>query len=302
MKKIFFAAFFAFECFALFAKQNLDDVLSSVSKDIADRCDKREIIAILDFKAQSKDMSEYINSQLTAMIFENSTLQVVTRQHMDMIEKELRFQSSGVVSDSTALSIGERLGAHAIVFGSLDELENSYTLQVKMLNVSSGSYALFKKYQFSRSAKSEQLLKHSARIYKSSLGLVFEANKNSLSNVSPAMGISFDYGLFRRLSLGVKSLVSWDAFEKYNSVFVIEPLAFVRWYVVSPSGEPSSGLFAEGQGGVELIFVNDGLEISASAGGAIGFRFPIGSFYVEPYLRGGYPYIFGAGVGGGFRF
>lgn len=302
MKRILFFVLALFVVLPCFARQNLDETLVQVSKDIAARCEKREVIAILDFAADAEEMSAYISSQLTAMIFEHSTLQVVTRQHMDKVEKELDFHISGAVSDSTALSICERLGAHAIVFGALDELDNKYLLQVKMLSVATGSYALFKKYEVARSSRTEQLLHHAARIYKSSLGFIVEANKNSVSGISPAGGISFDYSLTRKFSLGVKAIVSYDSFEKDNTIYAIEPLGFLRWYVVSPTGEPSAGVFVECQGGAELLLVNSDFKTAVSAGLALGFRIPLGNFYVEPILRGGYPYMFGAGLGAGFRF
>ena len=176
MKRIAFfvlCTFAGIQAFAKSSAQELDETLETVSLDISARCERREIIAILDFSAETAEMSSYINSQLTSFVFENANLQVVTRQHMDKVENELKFQNSGLVSDSTALSIGERLGAHAIVFGSLKELDNKYTLEVKMLNVKTGSYALFKKYQIKRSAMTEQLLHHAATIYKASLGLLF---------------------------------------------------------------------------------------------------------------------------------
>ena len=107
---------------------------------------------------------------------------------MDKVNRELDYQYSGYVSDATALSLCQRLGAEEIVFGQLDELDNGYILHVKMLDVETGAYALFKKYEISRSSKTEQLLHHAATIYKSSLGFVAEGNKNSISHVSPASG------------------------------------------------------------------------------------------------------------------
>lgn len=290
-------------CSFCYAKQkSIDDVLQTVSVDIASKCVPREIVAILEFQTASKDLSEYISSQLIAQISENSTLQIVTRSHMDKIEKELNLHMSGYVTDETALDICKRLGAHQIIFGSVTELDNKYQLHIKMLNVESGSYSHFKIYEFSRSAKSEQLLHHAATIYKSSLGLIVEANKNSISKISPAAGLSFEYSIFRRVSLGIKTIASFDIFEKENSIYVIEPLIFGRWYAVSPTGEPSAGLYVEPQGGLELIFVNDKLHCVPSLGASLGFRIPINSFYFEPYLRGGYPYLFGAGLGAGLRF
>ena len=70
--------------------------------------------------------------------------------------------------------------------------------------------------------------------------------------------------MIRRLSLGVKALVSFDALEKDNTIYTIEPLGFLRWYVTSPTGEPSAGLFVEGQGGAEVVLVNDEIKMVGS--------------------------------------
>ena len=286
----------------LSAKEKLDVVLQRVSDDVSARVSAKTILCVLDFDSASKDMGVYIRDSLISSFAENPNIRIVTRQNMDKVNAELDFQYSGYVSDETALSLCQRLGAGEIVFGQIGELDNGYTLQVKMLDVETGSYALFKKYEVARSSKTEQLLHHAATIYKSSLGFIVEANKNSLSHVSPAAGISFDYSITRRFSLGVKALLSYDALEKDNTIYAIEPLAFARWYVVSPTGEPSAGLFVEGEGGAELLLVNSEFKTSASAGVALGFRIPLGNFYFEPVLRGGYPYMFGAGLGAGFRF
>ncbi len=292
------AVIFASHCFA---KQNLDESLLLVGQGIVLKCPPKEIVAILGFSSETAEMDSYINDQLVS-ILTDANLRVVTRLHMDKIEKELKFQSSGVVSESTALSIGERLGAHLIIFGSLAELDNKYMLQVKMLDVAHGTYALVKTYEINRSAKTEQLLHHAATVYKSSIGLIAEVNKNSVSYVAPAAGFYFDYNVLRRFSLGLKTTVSYDSFDKSNSVIAVEPLGFMRWYAVSPSGEPSAGLFVEGQIGPELLFVNSRVYSAFNIGLSFGFRIPFENLYIEPYVRGGFPYLFGAGAVLGFRF
>lgn len=301
-KKICCLLLFVFSICFCFAAEDLDEVISRISSDIQKPLNHNAIICILDFSSSSKKMSEYIQSELTASVTDSGEVRVVTRAHMDKINAELDFQLSGVVSEETALSLCQRLGAQAIVFGSIDELDNKYNLQIKMLDVESGSYMLFRTYEFKRSSKTEQLFGRAAIYYKAALGAFLEGNKNSVSNIAPAAGISFDYSLFRKVSFGVKALVSYDAFEKNSTVYVIEPLGFLRWYVVSPSGEPSTGLFVEGQGGIEIILVNSADKIVPSAGLSIGFRFPLGNFYFEPMLRGGYPYMFGIGISAGLRF
>lgn len=287
---------------SLSAKENLDLSLKRVSDDVSARVSSKTILCVLNFDSQSKEMGEYIRDELISSFSENPNIRIVTRQHMDKVNKELDYQTSGYVSDETALSLCQRLGAEEIVFGQIDELHNGYILQVKMLNVETGSYSLFKKYEVSRSTKTEQLMHNSSTIYKSSIGFIVEANKNSISMFSPAGGITFDYSVTRCFSVGVKAVVSYDLHEKDNTIYSVEPLGFLRWYVVSPSGEPSSGLFVEGQGGAELLFVNSDFKTTGSTGLALGFRIPTENFYCEPFLRGGYPYMFGAGISAGFRF
>lgn len=221
---------------------------------------------------------------------------------MDKIDDELKYQMSGYVSDETALSICRRLGAQAIAFGQLQELDNKYNLQVKMLDVETGSYILFRVYTFSRSSKSEQLLGRAANYLKLSLGLLLGINKNSIDAVAPEAGLSFDYTVLRRLALGLKAMLSADVFNRENEIYTFEPLGFLKFYLTSPQGEPGTGFFIEGDFGISVIFLNDSSHVAFNCGAAIGYKHAFGFFYLEPALRLGYPYIFGAGLSAGFRF
>jgi hypothetical protein len=194
------------------------------------------------------------------------------------------------------------LGAQSIVFGQLKELNNKYILQVKIIDVESAAYLLFKSYQIDKSSKSEQLLGRAAIYNKAALGFGLDVNKNSLASIGLGGGLLFDYALFRNFAIGLKILVSGDFFEKQNEIFTIEPLFSTRFYVVSPSGESVTGLFIEGDIGASLIFANSNLNYSLNAGIELGFRQGIDYFYFEPFIRGGYPYLFGAGVSCGVRF
>ena len=293
-------------CFPCFAKTDIDSTLSQVATDIYSICPQNEIIAVLDFSAETKSLCDYISTSLTSNLTQSEKVRIVTRQHMDKIEKELDFQMSGYVSDSMALSICERLGAQAIVFGQIEELDNTYVLQVKMLDVETAAYMLFKTYSISRSSKIEQLLGRAASYRKTAFGFVAEANKNCIEMVAPAGGISFDYSFARRFSVGLKAIISYDIIESGkdddNTVITVEPLASLRFYTVSPTGEPCTGLFLEAQAGAAIFSVNDEIRKVPSVGGGIGYRIPCKSVYVEPYLRGGYPYMIGAGIHLGVRF
>lgn len=291
---VFFSAF-------CFAQEKIDSVILKVANDISSRCGTKTILCILDFNSPTQEMSEYIQTELTSQVTENG-MKVVTRSNMGKIDNELNYQLSGLISDETALSICKRLGANAIVFGQIKELDNKYNLQVRLLDVETASYVLFKTYEFSRSSKSEQLLGRAANYYKTSIGICAEVNKNSISYVAPAAGIYFDYSFFRKISLGGKIIASYDAFEKENSIYSLEPLGVLRVYLVSPSGEPSTGFYIEGSAGADIIFSNENIHTAFEAGAGFGFRKEFDSFYIEPMARFGYPYTFAVGFGTGLRF
>ena len=51
-----------------------------------------------------------------------------------------------------------------------------------------------------------------------------------------------------------------------------------------------------------IIFSNENVYTVFDAGGGFGFRKEFDSFYIEPMVRFGYPYIFAVGFGTGLRF
>ena len=147
--------------FIYFFSGKIDSIILKVANDVSSKCNSKTILCILDFNSPSQDLSEYIQTELTSHVTENG-MKVVTRSNMDKVDNELNYQLSDFISDETALSICERLGANAIVFGQIKELDNKYNLQVRLLDVETASYILFKTYVFSRSSKSEQLLGRAA--------------------------------------------------------------------------------------------------------------------------------------------
>lgn len=304
MKKIgfFVLAFFCTAHF-LFARQDIDTALSVASGDIAEHCNAKSILVIDDFDSPSEELTLYIREQLADLIFAaDGLIQIVTREHMGKVEKELAFQNSGKVDERTILSVAARLGANAIVFGTFGELNNAYNIRIRMLDVKTGAYLFRKTYEVSRSAKTEQLLGRAAVWKKAALGVAVELNKNSLESVAPAIGVGFNYGFSRKISAGIKLLASHDLHEKDNDLTVIEPIAAIRFYIVSPTGEPASGLFLEGLVGASILLVNSDTKAVGNIGGGLGYRFTLGSFYIEPAFRAGYPYLFGLGVSAGIRF
>ena len=279
---------------SLFAKQDIDDVISSASIEIVESCNVTSILALDDFESPYEEMTLYIREHLSdSILSEDGLMQIITREDMTKIEN---------ASEKEILSIAKKMEAKAIIFGKIEELNNSYSLKIRMLDVNTGTYIFRKNYEFAKSTKTEQLLRKQTFYYKLGLGIGEELNKNSLEGVSLAASISFDYNISRKFSVGIKMFVSYDLNEKANNLMFFEPLAFLRFYLFSPSREPGTGLFLEGLTGSSILVINSNTKSVVNGGTGIGYRFAFEKLYVEPELRFGYPYLFGVGINAGIRF
>ena len=140
-----------------------------------------------------------------------------------------------------------------------------------------------------------------------SLGLLAEANMNSPEACAMGTGL---YTLFMlplklkigHLSLGAKALYSYD-FKKHH---IFDAALLFRWnfYDFSKIKERDSGFFIQLEGGAVFGLKESEpskLFMYALGEAAFGYRFTINNFFIEPYLRGGYPVIWAIGISGGFR-
>jgi hypothetical protein len=121
-----------------------------------------------------------------------------------------------------------------------------------------------------------------------------EGNMNTVSNAAAASWFSATLDFGRVFAAGIKAGYS----HNFSDTGTLEMAALGRWYFLSLE---KSRIFAQVELGADLIFY-DGDTLPALLGGlAVGWRIPLGSWYLEPALRGGYPYIWGAGIGFGRR-
>lgn len=322
------AIFLTLLCFAVLSAKspNLDSTISAISKTVVSSAPENAIIAILDFSSENKKLGEYIRDQLAADIIETGNLRLVTRNHLDLLEKESYYQLSGYVSDETALSICEKLGAQALVFGQIEEFGKNYRLQVKMIEVETAVYRLFRNYTVSKDKTIKQLTgeqekpkkearKRKERVKKEpkrytfsyeeketkfSFGALLEGNLYSVKGFAPCAGFSFDFCFCDFFSIGAKTTFTKDFASKDIPIFTIETLGNLKYYQY-PLDETIGG-FMELEIGSSFINVNNKFKNSFLIAGDIGYRFNIERVYIETYIRGGYPVLFAIGLTSGVRF
>jgi hypothetical protein len=140
---------------------------------------------------------------------------------------------------------------------------------------------------------------------------VLESGMYSVSNLAIGSGAALGYG--DRVAFGLK-VIYWDDMDEVRS---LELNFLARFYFFTPSRAvveravalAPSGLFIQFNIG-PVIFAWDEQNIAMpsqtamiSAGLSLGWRFLIGRlFFIEPAIRVGTPYLFGAGLSAGVRF
>jgi hypothetical protein len=137
-----------------------------------------------------------------------------------------------------------------------------------------------------------------------SLGLGVEANMNAVHNVAAAAWFSAALDVDDFFNVGIKAGYSYDA----SDMGTLELAVLNRWYFIPPK---KYRLFTQVELGADLIFHNGKIlplyngKIARRpvllGGLAVGWRISFRFGYLEPILRVGFPYIWGSGLGFGWR-
>jgi len=125
-----------------------------------------------------------------------------------------------------------------------------------------------------------------------------EFNMNSRYNFAGGAVLGFDYNLPVAVAPFAAG-ISFTTSTNFFGIIILEPAAMFRWYFL---GSGHTGLFAQADVGVWLLFEDEETTPLFTGGLRAGYRLPFGSmFYVEPYGRLGYPFAFGIGALAGIR-
>jgi len=124
------------------------------------------------------------------------------------------------------------------------------------------------------------------------------------SPISASFGMSITAAYGSGTSIGIKA--SWF-FDQGQVMNTLELNFLFRFYFFGKSA--ISGPFVQIEGGPAIYFkIDENISLPTrigmlNVGAVFGWRFLLGKyFFVEPSIRGGYPYIFGASVLGGVHF
>jgi len=123
-----------------------------------------------------------------------------------------------------------------------------------------------------------------------------EVNANSREGVALGGVLSFGVDFFQQFAGGLKLTFS----HNLDETSALEPQAFFRFYL--PLQFETGDFFVQADMGAVVLFEDGSAYPSFSGGLTAGWRYVIvQNIYIEPHLRVGYPFIWGAGISAGMK-
>ena len=113
----------------------LDMILREVSDYLNESIPSGSKIAFINIQSESAALTEYIIDVLISNAVNDRIFSVVDRQQLDAARAELNFNMSGEVSDQSAQSVGQMLGAQTIIAGRVSQVGERYRLNIRALEV-----------------------------------------------------------------------------------------------------------------------------------------------------------------------
>jgi hypothetical protein len=98
-------------------------------------------LAVNDLAGEGIEASEarIISDRLRSELINSEMFRVMERGEMESILKEQGFQQSGMCNDKSCMvEMGQILGVHQIIAGSVGKIGGMYTISTRMINVTSG--------------------------------------------------------------------------------------------------------------------------------------------------------------------
>jgi len=151
--------------FALFtacmSMPSADQTMEEIAWEIADQVEERpqtfrgKTIAVYYFTEAGREssISDYLIDTLTSKIAqvageENLDVQIVSRQNLDRILKELEFQLSALADENRQVEIGKQLGADMIITGTIQPIETDYRINAQLIELETGTILDAYVYEF----------------------------------------------------------------------------------------------------------------------------------------------------------
>jgi len=114
----------------------LDGAIQNAAQQIQDGLKKGSTIVVYQFQSHNSKLSDYVLKELFDKLVNSRKLFVLDRSAQEVVDAEIEFQfkrSAGMISDDSLASLTKRIGAEAIITGSLDDAASEYRFRIKVI-------------------------------------------------------------------------------------------------------------------------------------------------------------------------
>lgn len=135
MKKLFLVLLIILICLPVFAAANeYEAAVAEIVDSFAKVLGKNTSVAFVSMDSDSDNFAQRFMSDVERGLVNRDVI-VLERSNIDAILKELEFQTSGLVDDDKAVSIGHMLGAQMIITATAGNMVSAYHVDIKLLDI-----------------------------------------------------------------------------------------------------------------------------------------------------------------------
>ncbi|MDR0623614.1 MAG: penicillin-binding protein activator LpoB [Treponema sp.] len=114
-------------------------LLPEINSGLIDKLPGNARTAVLNIACTDQSLAENVVDNIELNLVESGKFTVVDRRRLDDVRREQNFQLSGDVSDDSAVSIGNMMGANTVIVGSITTTASNGHITIKALDVKTGA-------------------------------------------------------------------------------------------------------------------------------------------------------------------
>jgi TolB-like protein len=216
MKKIHLAIVLLCVAITVFGQEvdTLDKAISDATDYLIKQLEPGTKVAVLNFSAPPA-VSNYVIEEMIDLLVKKGTLTVVVREmsKLKLLQEEMDFQLSGEVSDDSAQSIGEKLGAQTIISGSLSPLGNMWRMRIRTIDVKEASFQVTSAYSIRKDAVLSSLLPKTPgeKVGTGALNIIFGLGSYLEGDITGGLTITAGYVVAAGLFVIEAVALDWDS-------------------------------------------------------------------------------------------
>ena len=241
MRKVFSFFVLILLSTSLFASVSYEESIEGFTELFTEVIEKNDAVAFVAMDSESNEFSNRFWSDIEYTLM-NKGLLVLDRRNTGIVLEELKFQTSGIVNEKEAVSIGKAIGAKHLIFGEARNMVSYFSVKLRLVDAESGKVERLKSYEIRYDDDLKRVLETPSNTEGSkkfrignriSYDIEFNYNSYDLKEIGltpfyqpqssfvPSLFIAYDMGL------GISLETGFDLFLrnsiKYNETYYSRP-------------------------------------------------------------------------------